>query len=69
MGFRVEEIPEQEIQNETVSSTKIRKALLEGNMQRANAYLEHHFMILSEPIPEQARTVDFQMALRRAKYR
>ena len=44
-AFRVEEIPEQEIQNETVSSTRIRKALLEGNIQRANAYLEHFYMI------------------------
>ena len=44
-AFRVEEIPEQEIQHETVSSTKIRKALKEGNIQRANAYLEHHYMI------------------------
>ena len=44
-GYRVEEIPEQEIQNETVSSTKIRKALGEGNIQRANAYLEHIFMV------------------------
>ena len=54
-GFQVEEIPEQEIQNETVSSTKIRKALKEGNIQRANAYLEHHFMIRAtmEPLTEQ----------------
>ena len=54
-GFQVEEIPEQEIQNETVSSTKIRKALKEGNIQRANAYLEHHYIIRAniEPIPEQ----------------
>ena len=44
-GYRVEEIPEQEIQNETVSSTKIRKALSEGNIQRANAYLERYFMV------------------------
>jgi riboflavin kinase/FMN adenylyltransferase len=44
-GYKVEEIPEQEIQNETVSSTKIRKALEEGNIQRANAYLEHIFMV------------------------
>ena len=44
-GYKVEEIPEQEIQNETVSSTKIRKALCEGNIQRANAYLEHIFMV------------------------
>ncbi len=55
MGFQVEEIPEQEIQNETVSSTRIRKALKEGNIQRANANLEHHYMILAnlEALPEQ----------------
>jgi riboflavin kinase/FMN adenylyltransferase len=46
-GYRVEEIPEQEIQNETVSSTKIRKALKEGNIQRANAYLEHLYLMRS----------------------
>jgi riboflavin kinase/FMN adenylyltransferase len=45
LGFAVEEIPEQEIQNETVSSTKIRKALQYGHIQRANAYLEHLFMM------------------------
>jgi len=42
-GFEVEEIPEQDIQNESVSSTKIRKALLEGNIRRANAYLDHYY--------------------------
>ena len=47
-GFKVEEIPEQEVQNETVSSTKIRKALANGHIQRANAYLEHHFIMLAE---------------------
>lgn len=50
-GFRVEEIPEQEIQNETVSSTKIRKALVEGNIQRANAYLEHYYFIAASMGP------------------
>ena len=44
--FDVEEIPEQDIQHETVSSTKIRKALLEGNIQKANAYLDHHYIIM-----------------------
>lgn len=44
-GFTVEEIPVQELQNETVSSTKIRKALGDGHIQRANAYLEHHFIM------------------------
>lgn len=47
-GFGVEEIPEQDIHNETVSSTLIRKALLDGRIQRANAYLDHHYIIMSE---------------------
>ncbi len=45
LQFGVEEIPLQMIENETVSSTKIRKALLEGNIQRANAYLDHQYII------------------------
>lgn len=44
--FEAEEIPEQEVQNETVSSTKIRKAISEGYIQRANAYLDHYYMIM-----------------------
>lgn len=45
-GFQVEEIPEQDIQNESVSSTKIRKALQDGNIQKANAYLDHQYIIM-----------------------
>ncbi|MBK8882290.1 MAG: riboflavin biosynthesis protein RibF [Bacteroidales bacterium] len=45
-NFEAEEIPEQEVQHETVSSTKIRKAISEGYIQRANAYLDHYYMIL-----------------------
>ncbi|HUX53225.1 MAG TPA: riboflavin kinase [Williamwhitmania sp.] len=45
-GFRVEEIPEQDIQHETVSSTTIRKALQDGRIQRANAYLDHFYIII-----------------------
>jgi riboflavin kinase / FMN adenylyltransferase len=44
-GFKVEEIPLLDIENETVSSTKIRRALFEGNIQRANAYLDHQYII------------------------
>lgn len=44
-GFKVEEIPLHDIENETVSSTKIRKALTDGNIQRANAYLDHPYII------------------------
>ncbi len=47
-GFGVEEIPEQDIHNESVSSTKIRKALQDGNIQKANAYLDHQYIIMSE---------------------
>lgn len=51
-NFDVEEIPEQDIQNESVSSTKIRKALLEGNIQRANAYLDHYYIIKGEMVTD-----------------
>jgi riboflavin kinase/FMN adenylyltransferase len=50
-GFTVEEIPEQDIHNEFVSSTKIRKAILEGNIQRANAYLDHEYFVLAPVSP------------------
>jgi riboflavin kinase/FMN adenylyltransferase len=43
--FEAEEIPEQEVYHETVSSTKIRQAISEGYIQRANAYLDHYYII------------------------
>ncbi len=46
LDFGVEEIPEQDIQHETVSSTTIRKAIKEGRIQRANAYLDHQYIII-----------------------
>ncbi len=65
-GFKVEEIPVQEIQNETVSSTKIRKALTDGHIQRANAHLEHHFVMrgglqLLSPESKQFNRPSFRM--------
>lgn len=50
-GFDVEEIPLKLIENETVSSTKIRKALKEGNIQRANAYLDHQYIVIGKVYP------------------
>lgn len=47
-GFEVEEIPEQDIQNESVSSSKIRKALAKGDMMRANAYLDYEYHISAD---------------------
>jgi riboflavin kinase/FMN adenylyltransferase len=49
-NFSAEEIPEQEVENETVSSTKIRKAISEGYIQRANAYLDHYYIVMGVPI-------------------
>jgi len=50
-NFEVEEIPEQDLHNETVSSTLIRKSLQEGRIQRANAYLDHLYMIMGKLSP------------------
>ena len=47
-NFEAEEIPEQEVYNETVSSTKIRQAISEGYIQRANAYLDHYYVIIGK---------------------
>lgn len=44
-GFQVEEIPAQDIEDVTVSSTKIRKALEEGQIMLANTYLGYHYML------------------------
>lgn len=49
--FEAEEIPEQEVQHETVSSTKIRKAINDGYIMRANAYLDHYYIIMGAPVP------------------
>jgi riboflavin kinase / FMN adenylyltransferase len=49
-NFTAEEIPEQEVQHETVSSTLIRKSLTDGYIQRANAYLDHYYIITGIPL-------------------
>ena len=43
--FKVEEIPVQDIDNVSVSSTKIRKALASGELKTANKYLGYSFPI------------------------
>ncbi|WP_282134689.1 bifunctional riboflavin kinase/FAD synthetase [Seonamhaeicola maritimus] len=44
-GFEVEEISAQDIDDVAVSSTKIRNALKEGDVTKANAYLGYNFML------------------------
>ncbi|WP_190810752.1 bifunctional riboflavin kinase/FAD synthetase [Flagellimonas sp. S3867] len=45
LDFEVEEIPAQEIDAVSVSSTKIRNALLEGDITTANSYLTYPYML------------------------
>lgn len=44
-GFHIEEIPEQDIRDVAVSSTKIRQALLKGDIETANDFLGYPFHI------------------------
>ncbi len=44
-GFEVEEIPEQDINDVAVSSTKIRNAILKGDFITANKYLGYPFSL------------------------
>lgn len=44
-GFEVEEITVQEIENVSVSSTKIRKAIEQGQIEIANSYLGYHYLL------------------------
>ncbi len=63
-NFAVEEIPQQDIENVAVSSTKIRKALSEGNIKVANNYLGDNFMLTGKVIKgkELGRTLNYPTA-------
>ncbi len=63
-GFEVEQISVQEINEISVSSTKIREALLEGNMTLANEYLGYDYFLTGNVIQgkQLGRTIDFPTA-------
>lgn len=44
-GFKVEEIPSQDIEHIAISSTKIRNALNVGNVKTANSYLGYNYFL------------------------
>ena len=68
-NFKVEEISAQEIEDVTVSSTKIRKALDNGNIEVANAYLDYNYFISGEVVKGKGigRTLDYPTANIRIK--
>lgn len=63
-NFEVEEISAKELDDVAISSTKIRKALNEGDIDTANSYLGYHFMISGEVIKGKAigRTIQYPTA-------
>lgn len=63
-GFEVEEIPPQDIDQVAVSSTKIRKALEEGAMERVNDYLGYTFSAEAQVVKgdQIGRTIGFPTA-------
>jgi len=44
-GFEIEEIPAQDVDDVNISSTKIRNALLDGDIQTANSYLGYDYFL------------------------
>lgn len=63
-GFDVEEIPAQDIDQVAVSSTKIRSALKDGDMQRANLFLGYTYGADTEVVhgDRMGRTIGFPTA-------
>lgn len=64
LGFEVEQISAQEIDEVSVSSTKIRNALLEGNVALANDYLGYEYMLTGTVVAgkQLGRTIGFPTA-------
>lgn len=62
--FKIEEIPRQDIDHIGISSTKIRKALQEGNIKLANEYLGHHYQLSGKVVSGNkiGRTIGFPTA-------
>lgn len=49
--FKVKKITKKEIDTIAVSSTKIRKAIANGEIEKANNYLGYHFMLTGDVVP------------------
>ena len=63
-NFEIEEISAEDISEVTVSSTKIRNALNNGNVSLANTYLGYNYFLTGKVVSGQSigRTIDFPTA-------
>jgi riboflavin kinase/FMN adenylyltransferase len=63
-NFKVEEISAKDVENVTISSTKIRKALNHGHVAIANTYLGYDYFITGDVVKGKGigRTLDFPTA-------
>lgn len=63
-NFEVEQISAKEIDDISISSTKIRKALIEGNIELANTYLGHSYSLSGTVVEGKkiGRTINYPTA-------
>lgn len=63
-GYRVREIPEHVLENVVISSTKVRDALLDGDIKTAADYLGYHYTFSGTVIPgnKLGRTIGYPTA-------
>ncbi len=69
--FTVQEIPAKDIDQINISSTKIRKALLDGDVDTANSFLGYNYTVTGEVVEGRklGRTIDFPTANLKISYR
>jgi riboflavin kinase / FMN adenylyltransferase len=63
-GFDVEEIPAQEVEHTSVSSTRIRQALMKGDVVTANSFLGYSYLLSGTVVKGRmiGRSIDFPTA-------
>lgn len=63
-GFKVKEIPEHVLHNSTISSTKVRQAILKGDIGDANECLGYHYFFEGTVVPgnKLGRTIGYPTA-------
>lgn len=59
--FEVEEISEQDVEEVAVSSTKIRKALIAGEVEKANRYLSYPFALAGKVVRGRGLGKEFEV--------